>query len=61
MKVTWVLWLIQGVHDTALLTHWIDSQFKWVSAILNVQYLIEAHTGEYIAAQVHSMLEKWDI
>ena len=38
-----------------------DSQFKRVSAVLNAQCLTEAHTGEYIAAQVLSMLEKWEI
>ena len=53
-----------SVNDTALLSltaHWIDSQFKRVSAVLNAQCLTEAHTGEYIAAQVLSMLEKWEI
>ena len=49
-----------SVNDTALFSltaHWIDSQFKRVSAVLNSQCLTEAHTGEYIAAQVLSMLE----
>ena len=52
-----------SVNDTALLSltaHWIDSQFKRVSAVLNTQCLTEAHTGECIAAQVLSMLEKWE-
>jgi len=53
-----------SVNDTALLSltaHWIDSQFKRVSAVMNAQCLTEAHTGEYIAAQVLSLLGKWEI
>ena len=53
-----------SVNDTALLNltaHWIDSQFKRVSAVLNAQFLTVAHTGEYITAQLLSMLEKWKI
>ena len=53
-----------SVNDASLLSligHWIDSQFKRISAVLNAQCLTEAHTGEYIAAQVLTMLNKWDI
>lgn len=53
-----------SVNDTALLSltaHWINSKFKRTSAVLNAQCLTEAHTGEYIAAQILTMLEKWDI
>ena len=41
-----------GVNDTSLLSltaHWINSQFKRTSAVLNAQCLTEAHTGEYIS------------
>ena len=53
-----------SVNDTSLLSltaHWIDAQFKRTSAVLCAQCLTEAHTGEYIAAQILTMLEKWDI
>ena len=53
-----------SVNDTSLLSltaHWIDSQFKRTSAILHAQCLTESHTGEYIAAQILTMLGKWDI
>lgn len=53
-----------SVNDTSLLSltaHWIDSQFKKTSAVLNAQCLMEAHIGEYIAAQILSMVGKWDI
>ena len=53
-----------SVNDITLLSltaHWIDSQFKRVFAVLNAQCLTETHTGECIAAQVLSMLEKWEI
>ena len=52
------------VNDTSLpslTAHWIDSQFKRISAVLSAQCLTEAHTGQYIAAQFLTMLEKWDI
>jgi len=53
-----------SVNDTALFSltaHWIDSQFKWLCGVLNAQCLTEIHTGEYTAAVVVSMLEKWVI
>ena len=53
-----------SVNDTSLLSltaHWIDSQFKRTSAVLNAQCLTEAHMREYIAAQILGMLERWDI
>ena len=53
-----------SVNDTSLLSltaHWIDSQFKRTSAVLNAQCLTEAHTGKYIAVQFLTMLEKWDV
>ena len=53
-----------SVNDTALLSltaHWINSDFKRNSVILNAHCLTESHTGEYIAAQIHSMLKEWDI
>ena len=53
-----------SVNDTSLLSltaHWVDSKFKRTSAVLNTQCLTEAHTGEYIAAQILAMLEKCDI
>ena len=52
------------VNDTSLLiltAHWIDSQFKRISVVLSAQCLTKAHTGQYIAAQFLTMLEKWDI
>ena len=51
-------------NDTALLSltaHWVTNGFKRNSAVLNAHCLTESHTGEYIAAQVHSMLKEWDI
>lgn len=53
-----------SVNNTSLLSltaHWIDSQFKKTSAVLNAQCLMETHTREYIAAQILRMLGKWDI
>jgi len=53
-----------SVNDTALLSltaHWINHEFKRTSAILSAHSLTESHTGEYIAAQVHSMLKEWEI
>ena len=53
-----------SVNDTSLLSftaHWVNSEFKRTSAVLNAQCLTEAHTGEYIASQILTMLEKWDI
>ena len=41
--------------------HRIDSQFKRISAVLNAQCLTEAHTGEYITAQILTMFNKCDI
>ena len=52
------------VNDASLLSstaHWIDSQFKRTSAVLNAQCLTEVHMRECIAAQILSILEKWDI
>ena len=53
-----------SVNDTSLLSltlHWIYSHFKRTSAVFNAQCLTEAHMGEYIAAQIFTMLEKWDV
>ena len=53
-----------SVNDISLLSltvHWIDSQFKRTLAVFNAQCLTEAHMGEYIAVQILTMLEKWDV
>ena len=50
--------------DTSLLSltaHWIDKSFTKASAVLHVQALEMAHTGEYIAERISSMLESWNI
>ena len=51
-------------NDTSLLSltaHWIDKSFTKVSAVLHAQALEMAHTGEYIAERISSMLESWGI
>ena len=51
-------------NDTSLLSltaHWIDKSFTKVSAVLYVQALEMAHTGEYIAERISCMLESWGI
>ena len=45
----------------SLTAHWIDDAFVKVSAVLHAQPIQEAHTGEYIAAQMESMLQNWEI
>ena len=45
----------------SLTAHWIDDAFVKVSAVLHAQPIQEAHTGEYIAAQMESMLQIWEI
>ena len=47
-------------NDTSLLSltaHWIDQSFTKVSAVLHAQALEMAHTGQYIAERISSMLE----
>ena len=64
-------WLV-GPNSSALLwssssnvicltTHWINDTFVKVSAVLHVQPMQEAHTGEHIAAQLQNMLCYWEI
>ena len=45
----------------SLTAHWIDDAFVKVSAVLHVQPVQEAHTGEHIAAQMVNMLQSWEI
>jgi len=45
----------------SLTAHWIDKSFAKVSAVLHVQALEMAHTGEYIAGRLSAMLESWNI
>ena len=51
-----------SVNNTSLLNltaHWISDSFIKVSAVLHAQPVQESHTGEYIAAQMNYMLQKW--
>ena len=53
-----------SVNDTSLLSltaHWINNSFEKQSAVLHAQSLEMAHTGEYIASCISTMLDKWDI
>ena len=45
----------------SLTAHWINDTFVKVSAVLHAQPIQEAHTGEYIAAQLENMLQNWEI
>ena len=45
----------------SLTAHWIDKSFTKASAVLHAQALEMAHTGEYIAERISSMLESWNI
>jgi len=52
------------VDDTLLLSlraHWINNSFKKQSTVLHAQSLEIAHTDEYIADCISTMLDKWDI
>ncbi|XP_065892448.1 zinc finger BED domain-containing protein 4-like [Dysidea avara] len=53
-----------SVNDTSLLSltaHWINNSFEKQSAVLHAQSLEMAHTDEYIASCISTMLDKWDI
>ena len=53
-----------SVNNTSLLSltaHWISDSFEKRSAVLHAQSLEMAHTGEYIASCISTMLEKWNI
>ena len=41
--------------------HWIDDDFKCMSAVLHAQKIEGAHTGVAICRALESMLENWKI
>jgi len=45
----------------SLSAHWLTDDFTRISAVLNVQPLEDAHTGEYLGGIWKKMLQGWGI
>ena len=45
----------------SLTAHWLTDDFTRISAVLHVQPLEDAHTGEYLGGIYKKMLEGWGI